>query len=153
QTVQLDAMLIGMKPCAALFGQPVAGAVVDNQKELLTAISSDEQLQKLVEGAPIEQGGGLVRGLGILQREPSVDVSGLPPAVRHCRRLNAHTAPSLVQRPVEPEARLVLEENYPATGGGFFLIAGNTRRSQKACASWSAFARRLRGRCTENPSW
>jgi hypothetical protein len=34
-----------------------------------------------------------------------------------------------MERPIEPEAGFVLEEDYPSAGAGFFLIAGNVFRT------------------------
>jgi hypothetical protein len=51
-----------------------------------------------------------------------------------------------VQSPVEPEAGFILEQDYSTTRGRFFLIEGSRVRSQVACFSRSAFAKRLRGR-------
>jgi hypothetical protein len=87
----------------------------------------------------------------VVQRDGGVNMGGLALAVRVYARLDSDPTP-LVEGTVEPEAGLVLEEDGAATGGGFFLIAGNVVRSHAACRSRSARARRLRGRCTENPS-
>lgn len=73
-------------------------------------------------------------------------MSGLALAVGVYAWLLPDARPSLVKSAVEPEARLVFEEDYAAARRGFFFIRGSFVRSQYAWASASARARRLRGR-------
>lgn len=150
--MQLDAVPVSVQPAAPRLVEPVARGVVDHEEDPAPSITTYEELQKLVEGVAVEDGGELVREPRIMQRNGAVDVGGLARSVRIYARLNSDPAPGLVERAVEPEAGLVLEDDDAAASGGFFLIAGNVVRSHAACRSRSARARRLRGRCTEKPS-
>ena len=150
--MQLDAVPVRVQPAAPRLVEPVGGRIVDYEEDLATSITTYEELQKLVEGVAVEDGGELVGEPRIMQGDGSVDVGGLARSVRVYPRLNSDPAPGLVERTVKPEARLVLEDDGAAASGGFFLIAGNVVRNHAACRSRSARARRLRGRCTEKPS-
>src|SRR5690242_3420429 len=131
----------------------MAGTVVDDQEDLATT-TVDELLEEVEERAAVEDRRELV-----VEARPCFDGDGaehvtrLSLAVRVDARLLSDGRPRPVQTAVEPEARFVFERYDAATRSGFFLIFGNVSRSQIACAFKSALASRLRGRCTEKPSW
>jgi hypothetical protein len=60
QTVQANAMSILMKPSDAVFQQTVEGSIVDYEKDLAVAISSDEEPEKAPEGIAGEALGELI---------------------------------------------------------------------------------------------
>src|ERR1700679_1420876 len=131
----------------------MARSVVDDEEELAGSVLAEQELQEFPKGRAVEDGRKLVTETCIVQGEGAEDVSGLAHPVRVDPRLHAYTAPGLVKRAIQPEARFVLEEDYPSARSRFFLMAGNVFRSQNAWACTSARASRLRGRCTEKPSW
>lgn len=145
-------MAVGDEPAPSFFVEVMAGAVVDDQEDLATS-SADEPLEELEEGPLIEDRRELVtEAWPALDRDRAKHVRGLPQTVGLDARLSANRRPGPVQAAIEPEAGFVLERYDTATSGGFFLIAGNVRRSHVACLLRSARASRLRGRCTEKPS-
>src|SRR5262249_44912183 len=141
------------EPALAVLVEVVAGPVVDDQ-EHLAATAAHDLLEEVEEGAAVEHGGELVQEpRSRLQRHHAEDVGGLAHPERIYARLLTHPSPGLVERAIEPEARLVAEGDNTAALSGFFLIAGKVLRSQVAWRARSARASRLRGRCTENPRW
>src|SRR5919204_617747 len=151
QAVQLDLVAVLPKPRLPSVVEPVAGAVVDDEEDLPRGVLRDELLQELVEGLAVEHCRKAVGELGVVERHRAEDVRGLAKAIGVNPRLVADARPRLVQCAIEPEAGLVLENHDAAAGAGFFLMAGSFLRSQRAWASASARASRLRGRCTEKP--
>lgn len=150
--VQLDVVPILAKPLFPVLGEVVGRTVVDDQEELRAGVLGDQLLQVDQERLAVEDVGkpvGEVRDL--LERHGPVDVSRFAKPEGVDPGLNADARPGLVERPVEPEARLVLERYEASARRGFFLIAGSWTLSQMACRSASARASRLRGRWTENP--
>ena len=105
-----------------------------------------------MECAAVEDRRKLVGEACVMKRNRAEDVRCFSKTVGIYARLASDAAPRLVERAVEPEARLVFEEDDAATGSTLFLIEGNDVRSHAACLSRSARASRFRGRCTENPS-
>ena len=105
-----------------------------------------------MECMTVEYRGELVVHAPVVESDGAVDVRGL--SVPECvyARLDSNRTPRLVERSVEPEACLVAEEDDSSRSCGFFLIAGNLTRLHAACWARSAFAKRLRGRCSEKPS-
>lgn len=100
-----------------------------------------------MEGVAVEDVGELVREAGgVLERDRTVDVGGLAQTVGVDTGLDPSSRPCLVERSVEPEARLVLEDYDSSACSGFFLISGRRSRTQVAWASALARASRLRGR-------
>ena len=128
----------------------VARAVVDDEEDLPPG-AAHEPRQELEEGPGVEDLGELrVEARPALQRQRAKDVRGLAHAEGVDARLHADAGPRLVQRPIEPEAGLVLVQDYAAAGGRFCLMRGSFSRSHRASAS--ARANRRRGHCTEKPS-
>lgn len=150
--MQLDSVRVGFEPSASGCVELMAGTVVDDEKHFASSVPPDQQLEELVKRAPVEDVRELVRESRIVKRDCSEDMRGLAQTVGVYTRLDTDAAPRLVERPIEPETGFVFEDDDAAAGVGFFLIAGNFVRSQAACRSRSARARRLRGRCTEKPS-
>ena len=150
--MQLDAVLVLMEPVATGCIEPMAGTVIEDNEDLATAIATHEQLQKDMERVSVEDRRELIGESSVIERDCAVNMSRLSEAECVHSRLNADAAPRLMERTVEPEARLVFEDDYASTGARFFLIAGNVFFSHIACFARSARASRLRGRCTENPS-
>jgi hypothetical protein len=153
QPVQLDPMAVLVEPTLTVGREPVAGAVIDDEKDLATKVSTDELLQEQQEGLAVEDRREHVCQSRLVERHRAVDVRGLAQAVRVDAGLHADSRPGAVEAAVLPEARLVLENYDAAAPRRFFLIAGSRSRTHTACASASARARRFRGRCNENPSW
>lgn len=144
--MQLDSVLIVGEPLATRLVEPMPWAIVEDDEELPSAVPANEQLQEEMESVAVEFRRELIREACVVQRDGAVEVRRLPHAVGIDARLNTDATPRLMERPIEPEARLVLEENYSAASPRFFLSAGNCLRNQNACFSRSARARRLRGR-------
>lgn len=67
-----------------------------------------------------------------LDGDEAEDVRRLAQAERIYAGLAANSGPRLVERPVEPEARLVTEGNDPSALPRFFLMRGKVSRSQVA---------------------
>jgi hypothetical protein len=151
QSMKLDSMAVLGKPGFAFVIEPVAGSVVDDQEDLPSRVTAHEVQQEVVERGAVEDVRELVGEFGSIEAERTKDVRGLSQTVGINTRLDADARPRSMERAVEPETGLVLEEDYPSTGEGFFLMAGNRSRIQTAWASASARASRLRGRCTEKP--
>ena len=153
QAMQLDFLGVRLEPCLARVVEPVTGPVVDDEEELAGRVLGCELQQEFVEGVPVEDRREAIGEIGVLKRDSAEDVGSLSLPEGVDARLLAYARPSLVESSVEPEACFVLEEDDAATGGRFFLSAGKRCLIQMACFSASAAARRLRGRCTENPIW
>ena len=153
KAVQFDFVRVPREPFLACVVEPVARPVVDDQEELAGGVLGNELEKEFVESVPIEDGREAVREVGILERDGAEDMRRLPHPEGIDTRLMAYPRPGLVECSVEPEARFVLEEDEAAAGVRFFFKAGKRTFSQMACFSASARARRLRGRCTENPIW
>lgn len=131
----------------------MAGTVVDDQEDLSARVLLNEFLQEQMKRVPVENVCELVREPGgLLKRERSVNVGGLPQTIGVDAGLDTSSRPGLVERSVEPEARFVLEDYDASACSGFFFISGRRSRIQVAWASALARASRLRGRWTENPS-
>ncbi len=147
-----DAMAVLAKPLFADFLKVVARPVVDDEKDLATGISRNEQLQKSEKRFTVEFGSKLIGEPRIPKADGAKDMGGLPLAEGVDARLKPDSGPGPMEGSVEPETGFILEENCSSASGGFFLIAGNRFLSQSVCLSRSARANRLRGRCTEKPS-
>lgn len=146
-------MTIRSEPPLGFVVEAMAWAVVDDQEDLATP-PPYQLLQEEQERAAVKDRCELIlEARPGLDRDSTEDVARFAVAVGIYTRLLSNRRPRPVQASVEPEARLVLERYDASAGCGFFLIFGNVSRSQTACAFRSALASRLRGRCTENPSW
>lgn len=146
------ASMIGGQPPLASRVQIVTGAIVDNQEDLAPGIFPNQSLEKRQERGGVEDFGELERELRSAQTDRRKQVGGLARAKGIDSWLATDARPGSMQRAVEPEAGFVFEQDYASAGSRFFLIAGNVCFSHSAWRSASALAKRLRGRCTENPS-
>jgi hypothetical protein len=150
--MELDAFVVRAQPSFAGVIEPVARAVVDDHEHLPRRVLAHDVLEKAVEGVTVEDVREEVAKVDLLHRDRTVYVCRLALAEGIDTRLVSDARPGLVQRAIEPETGLVLKDYDSAARSGFFLIAGSRTRSQWACASASARAKRFRGRCTEKPS-
>lgn len=151
QAMQFDAVRVLAEPTLPLLVQVVAGPVVSDEEDLLCGVPGNEELEEVQVGFSVEDRSKLEGEASCPDAHGTVEMGGLAQPERVDSRLLAYSRPGAVERAVEPEAGFVLEEDLSATTGGFFLIAGNSLRSQYSCFSRSARANRLRGRCTEKP--
>jgi len=151
--MQLDAVGVAREPDAAVYIEPMPRPIVDDEEDLSSAISSYEELEEEVKRVPVEDGRELVSESCVVKRDGPEDMRSLAEPEGVYSRLDADAAPRLVESAVEPEAGLVFEEDDASASSSLFLIAGKRTRSHAACCSRSARASRLRGRCTEKPSW
>jgi hypothetical protein len=120
------------QPLLPLFLEVVAGTVVDDQEDLAPAAAND-LLQKVEEGESVEDRSEPVVELGLfLDGNHAEDVRSLSQAECIYARLAANSGPRLVERSVEPEARLVAERDDTSALARFFLIRGKVSRSQVA---------------------
>lgn len=149
---QRDAARVLGEPLLPFLVEVVAGAVVDDQENLATAVLRDEVLEEAQERLTVEDLGELEGKARVGEAHGSVDVGSLSLAEGVDAWLVPDARPGSVEGSVEPETGLVLEENHPTASRRFFLIAGNRSSSQTRCFSRSARASRFRGRWTENPS-
>jgi hypothetical protein len=140
------------EPPLAVVIETMVGRVVNNQKDLATVVAKYELAQELEECQSVEYWREAECELGVVEGDGPVHVGGLAQPVRIDARLNADPRPRAMQATVLPEAGFVLEDYDAATASGLFFSAGSVWLSQRSCASWSARASRLRGRCTEKPS-
>ena len=152
QAMQLDEVPMLAKPPLAVVVETMTRRVVDDQEDLATIVAQHELAQELQERLPVEDIGEAERELGVVEGDGPVHVGGLAQPVGVDAGLNADPRPRAMQATVLPEAGFVFEDYDAATASGLFFSAGSVVLSQRACASWSARANRLRGRCTEKPS-
>jgi transposase len=151
EACEFDALVVDRKPCFALGIEIVARAVVHDEEDF-TAGMPHKVLEKGQERLRVEdRREQIVKRRPRFQRDCTEYVSRLPHAKGIDPGLDADARPRLMERAVEPETYFVLEHEDSSARGCFFLMAGNLLRNQWACASASARANRLRGRCTENP--
>ena len=153
QPKQLDLVLVAGEPFLSVGWKVVPRSVVDDEEDLAALVLRDQVFEKCPEGFAVEDVRESVGELRIFEADGRVQMSSLPHAIGVDSGLASDTRPRLMQRAVEPEARFVFEEDYSSARGCFFFIAGSRLRSQYSCFSASARASRLRGRCTEKPSW
>ena len=111
---------MGGQPRLAGRIQVVAGAVVDDQKDFAPSVFRHQALEKCQERAGVEHLGELEGELCRIQANRRKQMSGLARAKRVDARLAADSRPRAVQCAVEPEARFVFEQDYPAARSGFF---------------------------------
>ena len=91
----------------------------------------NDLLQKVEEGESVEARSEPVVELWLfLDGDHAEDVRRLAQAESIYARLAANSGPRLVERPVEPEARLVAERDDTSALACFFLIRGKVSRSQ-----------------------
>ena len=128
------------------------GGVIHQQKYPAPVILGEQSFEKGQKAAGIEDLGEVEGELRRAQADGREQVCRLTRAKRIDSRLPTDARPGSMQGAVKPEAGFVFEHNDAAAGRGFFFIAGKVSFSQVAWRSASAFASRLRGRCTENPS-
>lgn len=130
----------------------VIGGVIHHQEYFAPVILGDQSFEKGQKATGIKDLGELEGELRRAQADGREQVGRLTRAKRINPRLLTYARPGSMQRAVEPEAGFVFEQNDAAAGRGFFFIAGKVALNHLAWRSASAFASRLRGRCTENPS-
>ena len=152
QPEQLDAPLVFSQPRLPLGREIVKRRVIDDQEDLPAAILRNESPEEFPERVSVEHIGKPAGEFRSVKTDRAEQVRREALAIGIDAGLAADASPSSMQRAVEPETDLVLEQDYATAGGGFFLIAGNFLRSQCSCRSLSARQSRLRGRWTENPS-
>lgn len=144
--MQLDEVAVGFEPVLACVIQPMRGSVVDDKKYLSPPIGRHKLPKKLKEGGAVEDGSKAIVKIRSVEIHGAKYVGSLALTVGVYTRLLSYPRPCLVQRAVEPEACLVLEQDYPAACPRFFFIAGNLFVTQISCFSASARANLLRGR-------
>jgi len=128
---KLDAVTVGGEPLLADRIEIVAGPVVDDEEDL-AAEAADEVPEELQEGRPTEPLRELVNEARLLLKgDGAKDMSRLAHAKCRHARLLADPRPGVVQRAVEPEARLVAEHHDTATGVRFFLSLGIYRGAKR----------------------
>lgn len=153
QAPELDAVTVRCEPRLRFVVKAMARAVIDDQEDLAPT-TMDKLLEEEQERVAVEDRRELIReARPSFDRDRAEHVPRLAFAVCVDAGLFSDRRPSPVQTAIEPKARFVLERYDAATRIGFFFIFGNVSRSQIACAFKSALASRLRGRCTEKPSW
>lgn len=151
---QLDTVAIFDEPASSCLVDVVAWPIVDDQEHLAATSTAYDLLEEGKEGAGVEHRRELVQERGaFFEGDDAKDVRRLAHPKGIYARLLAHPQPSSIERPVEPEARLVPEGNNAAALAGFFLPEAGSRGATWLAGARSARARRLRGRWTENPSW
>lgn len=94
--MQLDSLRVLRQPSFPLIVEPVARAVVDDQKDLLRRIPLDDPDQKLMERVAVENPGKLIREARIMERNGSKDMRCFTQAKRIDARLNADARPGLM---------------------------------------------------------
>ena len=151
EAMEFDFVGVCREPLFPSIVEPMTGSVVYDEKEFPWCVLGGELQQKLVKRVAVEHGCEAIREVGVFERNSTKDVSRLSQSKSVDSGLLAHPRPRLVEGAVEPETRLVFKENKASARVGFFFRAGRRSLSQSACFSASARARRLRGRCTENP--
>lgn len=152
KAMQFDEVGVVVQPLLSLVVEVMAGCVVDNEEDFAWRMPAHEAPQELAESGAVEDWREPVREAGFIEGNGTEQVRGFAQSIGIDAGLDTHARPGAMETAVLPEARFVLENYNSATGPRFFLIRGNRSRSQIAWASALARARRLRGRCTENPS-
>ncbi len=107
--MKLHPVLVLRQPRLSRIVEPVARPIIDDQKDLPRAIRSHQIHQKQMEGMPVEHVDESVREGRVVRGDRPNHVRGLAFAKGIYARLDTHRRPGLMQRAVEPEARLVLE--------------------------------------------
>ncbi len=153
QAVQLDSVRVFSEPRLPLVVEPMARPIVDDEEDFPRRVLLNQLFEKLVKRVPVEDWRESEGEVSVLEGDGAEDVRRLPEPEGVHARLHSDSRPRLVQGPVEPKTGLVPEHHNAATSSGFFLMAGKRWCTQSSCAAASARARRLRGRCTEKPSW
>lgn len=128
--MQFDPVGVLRQPRFSVVVEPVEGGVVDDEEDLATGIRVDELKQELVEGVPVEDLSEPIGKLRRIELDSAIDVPRLAVAEGVDAGLYSDPRPRLVQGAVEPEARLVLEENYSSALSSFFFISGSRWESQ-----------------------
>jgi len=132
KAMQLDLVAIACEPCFPGIIKPVARPVVHHKEDLLRSVVFDQLLQKEVERVTIEDLSELIDKLPVLDRYGAEYMCGLPQSIGRHPELNPDRRPGLMERAVQPEARLVLENELSTALRDFFSIAGN-RTSHHCC--------------------
>lgn len=153
KAMEFDFVPVLAQPLFARLVEPVAGAVVDDQEYAPRRVLGDELPEEGEEGCAVEDFREAVSEVSVFERDSAENVSRLALSEGIDAGLMAYAGPGLMESSVEPETRLVLEEDNASATGSFFFIAGNRSRIQYAWASRSARASRFLGRCTEKPIW
>ena len=130
----------------------MAWTVVYNHEDLSTAVSLNNLQQKFVKRVAVEYWRELIYKRRVFYCYRAEYVRRLALTIRGYSGLNSNWGPGLMQRPVQPKTRLVFENKNPFALCYFFFTSGNRSSTHRRCASRSARASNLRGRCTENPS-
>ena len=105
--MEFDPVGVVVKPSLTVFVQPMPGAVVDDQKDLLSTITADELLEESQETVAVEHFLEAIREACIVQRDCSEDVRRASPSEGVYPRLVPDSRPCLVECSVEPEAGFV----------------------------------------------
>jgi hypothetical protein len=154
QAEQFDPMTVRHKPELAVRVEVVARPIVDDQKCFATTTATNDFFEELQKRPAVENRREVVQEpWSFFESHDAEDMRGFAHAERIYARLLTDAGPRSVERAVEPEARFVSVGDDTATLPRFFLIAGKVSRNHVAWRARSARASRLRGRCTEKPSW
>lgn len=105
--MQTYAAAVLAKPLYPLLFQAVERGVIDDEKHLAAMVSADEQSQEPPEGVAIKSLCELVGETRVSQMDGAEDVSCLSLTVGVDSGLLSAPSPGLMERAVEPEARLV----------------------------------------------
>ena len=151
QPMKLDLVSVAPQPLFSFGWQVVPGCIVNDEKDLALDVLHYEPAEKRPERFAVEDGRKPVGECCILKSDHTEKMRRLALSIGIDPRLAADGSPGSMQGSIQPEARLVFEQDYAATRGSFFLIAGRRFCNQYFCSVRSARARRLRGRWTENP--
>ena len=130
KAMQLDFVSVLSQPLLPGFVEVVAGAAVDDEEHLPRRVLDDELQQEVVKGMAVEDFRKPVGEVGVLEGDGSKNVSGLSFSERVNPRLNTDARPCLVERPIEPEARLILENHKAAASCSLFLEQGTSRAAR-----------------------
>ncbi len=118
--MQFDSVRVGCQPLFAGLVEPMTGTVVDDEEQLSRPVLGGELQQKLMKRVAVKDRREAVREVGIFERDSAENVGGLPHSEGVDSRLLADSGPCLMKGAVEPEARLVFEENKTSARVGFF---------------------------------
>jgi len=129
--MQLDAIRVCLQPSAPAGANAMKRGVVDNEEDL-PFVALHQPLEELQERVAVEDAGEAVGELRVVQCQRAVHMGGLAFPASWNARLNAYAMPRPVQRRVQLEACLILEEQDPSTLLGFFLIAGSVLRIHRS---------------------
>ncbi len=128
--MQFDLVGVLRQPRFSVVVEPVEGGVVDDEEHLATAVRVDELKQELVERVPVEDLSEAIGKLRLVELDSAINMTRFAVAKGVDAGLYSDLGPRLVQGAIEPETRLVLEEDYSSAFSCFFLISGSRWESQ-----------------------